>query len=319
MATITTDPYDVFTAALHSDATRRQYDWALNHYMKFCRTEDCKDLLAGTTEEIADRFLKYVLHLNSDQYSNSMRNSCFAAVKLFYYINDVTLNWKKLAKLRRKDDTYREDKAYSKQDIEAMLQAAGDDDRIKAIILIYATSGVRLSGLTGIRIKDTIYQESDKLLALRIYPGTKEKYVTFITPQATRHVLRYLKKRFRTLEKQGDKYLIGNTFYPDSVASASSISNTINDILIKARLRTSEPDEERGYQRHEKARVHAFRKFFATTIDNTPDIARHHRERLLGHITGLDKSYIRTDIPELLPLYRKAIPALTFENASQPL
>lgn len=317
MTTTAADPYALFVAAIRTPATRKMYDWALERYMKFCNVEACGDLLKGDTAEIQNRFQMFVLSLKADHISNSMRNVCFSAVKLFYYINDITLNWKKLSKLKGDNKSYRRDEAYSKDDIEKMLIAAGDDERLKAIVLIFATSGVRLGGLAGLKIRDVRAQEPDNVLALRIYPQTDEQYVTFATPQALRHIRRYLKQRFRTLENLNpDAPLIAHPEYKDHPADENHLGNVIRELAVKAGLRPAHGEQT---ARHTVMRVHGFRKFFASTIANTTDIPHEHRERLLGHITNLDRSYIKMDIQELLPQYHKAVPALTFQNASQPL
>jgi integrase len=316
METQKVSPYELFLSGISNKATRKAYEWALGDFIRFCRAKESDDLLQGTDEDMTNRFQSYILHLKGDNISKAKRNLCFAAVKLFYVMNDRNLKYERLAKSKKKDgDDMIDSKTipYTKDQIERMLSGAADD-REKAIILLFATSGIRLGALPQMKIADAETDQKD-ILALTVYRGHKEQYLTFATPQTTLHLRAYFKKRFGSLDKiDMEKPLIANAYYPEFAANEDSLGKTIRDILIRAEIRPAHGDPS---ARHDNQRVHGFRKFFGTTLAQI-GTTYEHRERLLGHITGLDQSYIHLGAKDLSPSYRRAIPDLTFQNAAKP-
>lgn len=180
------DPFEIFLAALKTDATKKAYTWAVEKYLDFCKVENYADLLKGETAELESKVQQYVFYLNNEKFSNSMRNVRLSAVKLFYEMNGKVLNWKRLLKLKHDDHAPKDDHKYAKDDIIKMLRVA-KTVRDKAIILTLATSGMRIGALPEIKIGDLELLTDPKpyCLAIKVYAGTDEQYLTFITPEAT--------------------------------------------------------------------------------------------------------------------------------------
>lgn len=230
------DPFEIFLAALKTDATKKAYTWAIQKYLEFCNVENYSDLLKGEITELEANVQQYFFHPNNEKYSNSMRNVQLSAVKLFYEMNGKMLNWKRLLKLKHDDHAPKDDHKYIKNDIIKMLRAA-KTPRDKAIILILATSGLRIGALPEVKIGDLqlLTNPNPRCLAIEVYAGTDEQYLTFITPEATKQVFAYLKTRYKKIaDMPKDDYLITNAFYPENKTTIQSLSERTREIAIKA-------------------------------------------------------------------------------------
>ena len=317
MATVTatppsdaSDPYVIFLKAIKTDATKKAYVYSLDKYLNYCKMADYSDLLRGENTELEARIMSYIDHLNGDAYSNSMRNLQLSAIKLFYYMNDKVLNWPKMSRLRRVDDNPRKDRAYSKDEITAMLKATGDP-RSRAILLVYATSGIRKDALPSMQLKDLQYLESEKTFMLRVYPGSRSEYVAFVTPQASKYILRYLKTRFKsTAALPKDAYLITHNVFVDQKISVDSIERTVKELAVKVGIRT---EDHNPTTRKDIMLLHGLRKFYNSTLAGIEGFNILYKERLLGHTIGLEASYLRPTDKQLLGEYAKAYKALTFD------
>ena len=77
----------------------------------------------------------------------------YSAIHHFFEINDVALNSRKIKKFLPSNDSYREDRPYSIEEISRMLGKC--DIRQRVIILLLASTGMRV----GAVIKNRRYQE----------------------------------------------------------------------------------------------------------------------------------------------------------------
>lgn len=315
MATISDQPADpllIFLRAIKTESTKKMYRYSLEKYADYCRVEDYPELLQGDNPAIEARVMQYIEHLNNDRFSNSMRNIQTSAIKLFYVMNDKVLNWDKMLRLKRVDDNPRNDRAYSKDEITAMVKAT-DDPRAKAIILIYATSGIRKDALPGMRLTDLQYYETEKTLSMKVYPGNSAQYLAFLTPQATTYLKRYLKTRFKTLDNlPKDAYLITHNVYQDQPVSVDSIERTVKEMAVRVGIRPEDHDQRK---RKDVMLLHGFRKFFNSTLVSIDGFNLLYKEELMGHDVGLDNHYLRPTAKQLLAEYSKARQALTFDLA----
>ena len=110
----------------------------------------------------------------------------FKAIKLFCVMNDIIVNWQKLNKGIPRGKSAAEDRAPTIEEIQKLLEYP--DRRIKSIVLIMVSSGIRVGAFETLRWKHIIPIKDDKenivAAKMTIYPGDKEEYFTFITPEA---------------------------------------------------------------------------------------------------------------------------------------
>jgi hypothetical protein len=89
--------YRNFEDAIKSPDTLRSYRYALQGYMKYRKISDISDLVVvGSTKELESQLIAYLVSIKS-QVSHSLRSLRLAAIKKFYVMNDVVLNWQKIS------------------------------------------------------------------------------------------------------------------------------------------------------------------------------------------------------------------------------
>lgn len=236
-------------------------------------------------------------------------------LKKFYEMNDVILNWKKLSQYLGEYQRTNKDRAYNHDEIKTLVDRA--DVRMKAILLLLATTGIRIGAIPELKIRHLTGNK------ITVYENTKEEYITFCTPESENAVEVYLDYRRRSGEKLSpDAPLFRKQFDMNDLEQIRKRSepiklNTLNKLLDvhlqRCGLRTVHPVESK---RKEIARAHGFRKFFTTQLVNVrinPEI----REMLLGHKIGLSSAYYRPTENDILVEYEKAIDVLTIDPANR--
>jgi hypothetical protein len=141
----------------------------------------------------------YVLKLQDRVNNGEIKaTSCVAhmpPLKLFCEMNDILVNWKKISRLLPRSDLTADDEAYNREQIRKMLDYC--DLRGRLIVLIMSSTGIRLEGLSGLRVGDLtpFYHESNpkkvKAFSVKVYRGTDSEYTTFGTPEAWNAFMQY--------------------------------------------------------------------------------------------------------------------------------
>ena len=133
--------------------------------------------------------------------AESTINNYYKSVKLFCEMNDILLNWKKIAKGKPQHRDYANDRSPTLEEIKKLLDFP--ERRIKVIVLVMLTSGIRLGAWDYLRWKHIIpiKNENNEVIAakVRVYSGEKEEYLSFITLKHLRHYRNIL--NFRKEEK----------------------------------------------------------------------------------------------------------------------
>jgi integrase len=126
-----------------------------------------------------------------------------AALRKFYSMNDVLLNWNKIHAYLGEDEKTIEDEAYTHEEIKKMLQFA--QLRTRVLILLLASSGIRMGALVGLKWKHLTYLEKQDIYQITIYPKSKQRYITFCTPECLLAINNYLDYRRKCGEEIGDE------------------------------------------------------------------------------------------------------------------
>jgi integrase len=229
-----------------------------------------------------------------------------SGVLAFYKINDVILNVSKINKFVPENRRVRNDRAINHEEISRLLPAS--DERMKAVILLLASSGIRLGALSSLKMK---HLQNRKLL---VYENDKEEYFTFITEECNKALGSYLDMRGRYGEKiNNESFLIREQFDirdPFQVKKPKQVNtDTIRWKLIDLEKRV-------GVRSKDVKAAHGFRKFFTTQLINSkvnPEI----REMLLGHKIGLASCYYRPTEEEMFEEYEKSIDNLTINEENR--
>ena len=102
-------------------------------------------------------------------------------------MNDITINWAKIKKGFPSGIHAAEDRAFLLgEEINKLL--AYPDRRLKPIVYTMISSGIRAGcmGISKVEARHPLKNEKGKIVAAKIivYPGDREEYFAFITPEA---------------------------------------------------------------------------------------------------------------------------------------
>ena len=248
------------------------------------------------------------------------------AIRLLLEMNDVTLNWKKIRRILPKARRYALDRTPTLGEINEIIDAA--DFRGKALTLVLTSSGIREGAIQSLKVRDYApIQQDGKLVAGRliVYNGAPERYLTFITPEASNAIEKYLEFRTEHGEKiTNDSPLFRDKFDPIKgqyghgkkdakevviPMTAPSVRQYYNRLLFSIGIRNEKK------RRHDFS-VHGFRKYFKTRAEQSA-MKSINVEILMGHSVGISDSYYRPTENELLQDYVRATDALTISQEKQ--
>jgi integrase len=312
--------------ALRSPETKSSYTFRLVAFLSYMRVDTPEELLRFDQKTTERRIIEYIIHLKDEKklsYS-SLQGVC-APLRKFYAMNDVTLNWEKIHNYLGAHDKTIEDKAYTKEQIRKLLQFASQRTRI--LILLLASSGLRIGAVSGLRYKHLKYIEKYGIYQITIYPKAKERYVTYCTPECTAEINNYFEYRQRcgeVLNEQSpliredfdgkDIHQVKNPRAASTVALKFLLERVVKNAGLK--MRHERNDDGMLTQRTEIMRAHGLRKFFDTNLVRAV-VHAIKIEALMGHKRGIQSSYFRPSDDELLEEYVKAIELLTINEENR--
>jgi integrase len=325
-----------FINSIKSEATKRLYTYCLNRYIQYYHFDSIEDLFSSDKNKnnrepkiIEANIIQYIVWLRQDQKLSSMSvNVYLAAIMHFYAMNDIVLNRKKINMYLGEFIRKQKDRAYTTEEIHKLLDFC--DERSKALVLLLASTGVRIGSVPGLKLKhlSKIVADYYKLYKIVIYEGTKEEYYCFTTPEAATAIDTYLNYRVRLGEKLTDnsplfreQFDINDQFairYPKTM-KAIGLTKLLIRNLHRSGVILAEKEIEgmrTGKKRNVVARAHGFRKFATTNLIRAK-INPEAREMLLGHSISLTGAYYRPGDDEILQEYVKAIDLLTINNENR--
>jgi integrase len=234
-----------------------------------------------------------------------------AGIKSFLDEHEISLPWKKIARLYPEEVT-NDYRSYTRQEISKLLSMAELRDR--CIILLMASSGIRVGAIPSLTIK-SLKKLEEGLGLLTVYGESKKsRYVTLVTPECMASIEEYLELRRKRGEKLTEKsYLIRDKYaiYSKRINSSINVKEPAISIQIRNLIREADlPFEELQPD-------HAARKFFNTALVNSK-VDPKFKELIMGHDMKLDKFYYDENSDEsrkeIMLEYVKAVDALTIND-----
>ena len=311
-----------FSLGFRSPSTKESYEKKLRLFLRFAGMNPDEVIeLAKNRPKVLEQLLMQFIHcLKGRGLSGSTIRQHIQAVKHLLVMNDLgtAINWDKLSKMMPKARKIGMDRAPTKEEIRKLLEYA--DVRLRALILLLCSSGIRIGSVEYLRWKHVKPVEyKDQKFAKLIVPvskGDNEVYITFMTPEAYEALLEYRRMREAEGEKiTPDSPLIRVVKWSKSEvkgvplpANSKTLRNEIHKLWEKAGLR-----ERSGGRPHGVKAVHGFRKFFATRLENA-GVNRLIVETLLGHKISVISNYFKPSERELMEAYVKAIKELTISE-----
>jgi integrase len=301
--------YKNFINSLDSEITKKCYRVSLIIFMRFVKSYDYDQLVKLDRAKLENIIRDYIIHLKQERKLSPATVSAYlAAVAHFYEMNDVTINWRKLKKFKAKFRSIVEDRPYTRDEIAKLIDVAPLRD--KCIILLMASSGMRRGAIPYLRLKDFTRIDEYHLYHINVYKKEQESYVTYCTPECSKYIDEYLEWRKRL----GEKLIPTSPLFRLSFDTITEINrpqpittHVIENILSKLldftgiRAATNNPRN-----RSEIMQSHAFRKFFKTICINA-GMNPLYSEYVMGHRSGLTKSYFKPGDMELLEGSDKAL------------
>lgn len=128
-----------------------------------------------------------------------------APVIYFLENNDIELNKRKIRRYLPPDESTSDDRFYTLKEIQKLLSIC--DLRTKIMVLLLASSGMRIDALHSLRIGDLTHMEFQhwNLYKVQVYARTRDKYYTFCTPECAKAIQEYLDYRNRCGEELKDE------------------------------------------------------------------------------------------------------------------
>ncbi|MEO9309957.1 MAG: tyrosine-type recombinase/integrase [Nitrososphaera sp.] len=309
------DCMSVFEEYITNKHTRKLYLGSFDRFMRYFKITDPSYFLKLTNEEIYDILKRYLLHLRQRTEKGTLKVNTIrielAGIVHFFTYNDRVVNWKKLYKTIPQNVKNGGEKAYTKDQIGALL-AATTKTRNKLLVLFMASTGARVGSLPELKLKHV--KQIENCYYVVLYNEEKEEYVSFMTPECSRLYEQYLQIRKSEGEVlTQESYLFRHDYAYGRKTNQPIVQDAVYHIISRMVKKSGIGRIKKG-RRYDIPIDHGFRKFFATQIKSNPQLSHSVTERLLGHQEYLESSYFLPEIEKLFKEYKKAIPDLTIND-----
>jgi integrase len=331
------EPLTEFFDAIKSPLTKDRYEKRIDLFFRYLKIEG-SDVKARArsfarkaktdndwaTQAINDYMRTQKARAEKKEISESTVPNYYKPIKLFCEMNDITLNWKKIAKRIPRGQRYGKDRAPTVDEVKAILEYP--DRRIRPVVLTSISCGLRNGAWDYLQWKHiTPIDRQGRLLAAKIviYAGTNEEYTSFISPEAYNSLLEYMNYRTSSGERvTGESAVMRDLFVPDRGGRGEPHlpkrlkSSGVKRMMEDALKGTGQwKPLQNGQKRHEFQANHGFRKFFKSVCEK--HMKTLHVEMLMGHDVGLAENYYRPSQQELISEYLKAVPDLTITESAK--
>jgi integrase len=318
---------ELFEQSIKSEYTRRVYTTCLKKYFEFPGSS--KFINATDTRKIEDHITDFITSMKKEGKSFRAIYNYVSAICKYYRRNRVSLDTKHIREYLPEFKKSKKDRSYEYEEIRRLLDIA--DERMRTVVLLLASTGMRIGAIPGLRLRNIEKVEIDtatSIYKIMVYEGFKEEYITFTTPECTVAIDSYLKMRERYGEKLNtNSFVIREQFDvrdPFAISKckevkANTLTGKLIDLAVRAGIRQKEVLEGKphGTIRNDVPIAHGFRKFFTTQLVKS-DVKSELRWLLEGHnLKANDPAYIRTQEEDLLEQYQKGIDNLTIDPANR--
>lgn len=187
--------YFNFINSLRSPVTKQVYETNIKYYLDFCNFTKLSQLL--TIQEAQKQVIKYIMFLREKELATSSINTRLYAIYHFYDMNDIILNRKKINSFKGESTRKVIDRAYTYDEIQKILNVS--DLRMKVIVLLMASAGLRVGSITALKLRNL--EKIESCYKVTVYEGSKEQYYSFCTPESANFINEYLEYRTKNGEK----------------------------------------------------------------------------------------------------------------------
>jgi len=300
----------LFHSAIRSEYTKNSYELCLKKFKKHYLIKSFDGLLTIDPKKLQEMIEDYVISLRNLDRSYGLINTHVCALDLFFSMNDVIVNWKKIKKMLPEKKKAQGDKPYTTEQVKLILNHT-TNTKYRAIINFMASSGVRIGSFQEMRVKD-LEDFKNGCKSVKVYAGSRQEYYTFIHQEA----VKFLDEYFEYRRKKGEKITGDSWVFPQKNNNEKPIMPQ-SMVAGLSRLVTNALTRKMIENRFEIMVSHGFRKRFATVLKSNKEINLSISEKLLGHSTTipLDNVYFKPVLEVMFDEYQKAIPELVIDQS----
>jgi integrase len=299
----------------NSKQTADKYRINFKYFLDYIHIYDHDVLLDLGKEAIQELVIKYAMSLRDNpdkKYARGTVSTRIAPLFYFFENNDIELNRRKIKRYYPSDESVNDDRPYTVEEKSRMLSVC--DLRTKAMILLMASSGVRVGSLHTMIMSDLTPLQFgiSKLYKVQVYGRTRARHITFMTPEATKAIDEYLEYRKRCGEELKDKSPLFRKHFNKDDQIRMNLPKFMSEAAVIKSLVTCL--NRSGVKTSEAMRTHAFRKGFKSICEQS-GMKSINVEMLLGHDIGVSGHYYRPADSDILEDYMThAADALTISN-----
>ena len=300
----------LFHSAIKSPKTKQQYQTYLNDFLKYFLIKSHDKLIQIESKKLQEMIEDYVIYHKNKGCSASLIAGKLAALKLFFSMNDILVNWDKVRKMLPEKKKLTGDRAYSNEEIQILLKNTINLE-YRSLINFMSASGVRVGCFEELKIND-LEDMPNGCKSVRVYGDTIHEYYTFIHAEAVRSLDDYLESRKRGGEiLTSDSWVFCSPLDTSKPLPADTITSTMGRYVKKTLGR-----EKAQSGRYKIMSCHGLRKRFDTILKSNKDVNLSLAERLMGHsqTIPLDNSYFKPVIEQLFEEYQKVISTLVIDD-----
>jgi len=300
----------LFYSGIKSEKTKKQYETYLDDFRKFFMIKNYDKLSQINPKKLQEMVEDYVIYHKNQNKSASFIAGKVSALKLFFSMNDIILNWDKLRKMLPEKKKLSGSQPYSTEQIQILLKNTAYPE-YRALIHFMSASGVRVGCFEEMKIKH-LTDMNNGCKSVNVYADTIHEYTTFIHFEAVESLNEYLESRKRKGEQiTGDSWVFCSPFDNTKPLPAMTITSTLGRYVKKSLGR-----EKSKSGRYNIMSCHGLRKRFDTVLKLNRTINLSLADRLMGHskTIPLDNSYFKPLVEQLFDEYQKAIPQLIIDD-----
>lgn len=306
----------IFENSIKSKATLKEYLKCLDKFQKIYHLKDYDSILSIEPKKLQEMIEDYVMDLKHQVSPNTIPTRIYP-IQSFCEVNDVEINWKKIRRLYPAKQKTSGRKAWDTKNVQMMLDSC-TDPRSKAILLVLASSGMRIGGLPGLKMKHL----TDMKLGCKsicVYADSLEEYFTFINSEASSALEQYFENRKTQGEIINQDSPVFRANYRLGVEKVKPITERGISELMQRLVKRAGITRSKHGKRYDTQTNHGFRKRFNTILKTTDGMKLSLAEKMMGHsfVIPLDDAYLTPSIEQLFEEYKKALFHLTVDDSER--
>jgi len=299
LALVESRALDIFLSVIKTESTKQNYLYWLDRWLKICDKQTYDELLVDSEKVIQIDIENYLLELKKTRPRRAIELAIYPLL-LFYSMNDVRLNEKRIKKMFPAHTTKGGGDKYSSEQVSAIINTLHKKYKRRklktlrniAIFHLLQSTGIRIGAVPGVKLKDLTPIEN--CYAVKVYADTKDEYFTFTTPQARKAIVEYLE-----VTNDSTGLLFDISYHALRVMIYRAVKKA--DVRYK-----TNPDSKR----YDIPMAHGLRKRVATALKESPNSHYEMTEKIIGHSLGLNVSYFKPDLKTLFLEYSKSVKTL---------